>query len=60
MVITIYTCIEFNLQLNIDIDCKYAVCDLAGKNMFGVALFDTLEEAIGGLELYINVIYYEV
>lgn len=55
MVITVYTCREFNLQINIDIDCKYAVCDLAGKNIFGVALFDTLEEAIKELELYINI-----
>ena len=56
MVITIYTCREFNLQINIDIDCKYAVTDLKGKNIFGTALFDTIEDAIKELELYINII----
>jgi len=34
----------------------FEVCDLTGKNVFGNAFFESIEEAIKELELYINII----
>ena len=34
----------------------FEVCDLNGKNIFGSAFFESMEDAIKELELYINII----
>jgi len=34
----------------------FEVCDLNGKNIFGSAFFESIEDAIKKLELYINII----
>ena len=34
----------------------FEVCDLTGKNIFGSAFFESIEDAIKELELYINII----
>ena len=34
----------------------FEVCDLNGKNIFGSAFFESIEDAIKELELYINII----
>ena len=52
----IYTYNNYNFQIGINLDNKYEVCDLKGKNIFGIALFDTIQDAVKELELYINLI----
>ena len=33
----------------------FVVCDLTGKNIFGGTFFESIEDAIKELELYINI-----
>ena len=54
--IKIYTYNNYDFQISINLDNKYEVCDLTGKNIFGIALFDTIQDAVKELELYINII----
>ena len=54
--IKIYTYNNYDFQISINLDNKYEVCDLSARNIFGSASFDTIEDAIKELELYINII----
>ena len=54
--IKIYTYNNYDFQISINLDNKYEVCDLTGKNIFGSAFFESIEDAIKELELYSNII----
>lgn len=52
--IKIYTYEDNDFQIGINLDNKYEVCDLTAQNIFGVASFNTISDAIKELEIYIK------
>tara|TARA_R100000808_G_scaffold20619_1_gene44544 strand:+ start:427 stop:615 length:189 start_codon:yes stop_codon:yes gene_type:complete len=52
--IKIYTYKNYDFQIGINLYNKYEVCDLTARNIFGSAFFESIQDAIKELELYIN------
>ena len=52
--IKIYTYNNYDFQIGINLYNKYEVCDLTARNIFGSAFFESIQDAIKELELYIN------